>query len=377
MNINWDKVSIEFSKLKCPKDIDKPKINELKENTYYICMSERKRGKTTNWLLVGLVLNKLYGIVPQLVRQNVEMTTKSIMSDCMAVINEYGYPLKLTNKKWNHIYYDYMSKRFIYANIIDGKIVEKDEKTIIKVLSIDRSYEYKSGYNAPLGDLIIYDEFISKKINQNEIENFFHLISTVFRNRDNCKIVMIANTIAKNNPYFENLSIRRTIQNMNQGDCARITTKKGTKLYVEILGKKQDSKTKLINRLYFGFDSPSVESITGDTLWEYYDLPRIPKKECQEKIIDRSFSLKIFENEYVAINITEKFNIYVNKIINPKNIILTNVRGNKREIYGLYNKNFENFIINSIKQNRIFYSSMEVCNDFMSYVNNALNYEWY
>lgn len=373
---DWNKVAIEFARLKCPKDIDKPKISELKNTTYYITMSERKRGKTTNWLLVGLILNKLYGVVPQLLRQETSMTTKSIMSDCMGVVNKFGYPEKITKGRWNHIHYDYMSKRFIYAKINnDGKIEEKDESTLIKVLSIDKMYDYKSGYNAPMGDFIIFDEFLSRKFASGEVENFFHIISTVFRDREDCKVIMIANSVIKNNPYFEELNIRRAIQNLKQGEYKRLQTQKGTRLYVEILGKKTDEKTKNVNKTYFGFDSKSVESITGDTLWEYYNLPRIPKKDEQNKIIDRSFAFEIFENEFIGVNITDKGEIYANRLFNPKGYVLTNCRDDKCRLYGLFNTKFKRFVLKCIELNKVYYSSMEVANDFMAYVRNAVSYD--
>ena len=49
----------EFEKLKVPKEYHTPLKYNLNNSTYYVEMSERSVGKTTNWLLWGMCQNKL------------------------------------------------------------------------------------------------------------------------------------------------------------------------------------------------------------------------------------------------------------------------------------------------------------------------------
>lgn len=55
---DWKFLQKEFQKLGTPKDIATPfTIPKFYENGWNIMLSERSIGKTTNWLLLGLIMN--------------------------------------------------------------------------------------------------------------------------------------------------------------------------------------------------------------------------------------------------------------------------------------------------------------------------------
>lgn len=120
------------------------------------------------------------------------------------------------------------------------------------MLSIDNAENYKSSYNAPYGDLIIFDEFIGKYYYRNEFVRFNDLLKTIIRDRQSPIIVLLANTIDKNSQYFNELEIYNTVQNMKQGDSEIITSERGTNIYVEILesGVKKQKTRSIVNTLF-------------------------------------------------------------------------------------------------------------------------------
>ena len=374
-NIDYKKIMREFCKLGVPKEYQIPPILEMAYSSYIIQCSERRMAKTTNWLLVGLCMNKLYGSVVQYVRQTEDMTRKSNIEKLVEVINSnVHYIDKLTNSEYNHIGYKYMNKCFVYEKIENDKVIA-ESKEIIHILSVDKSEIYKSGYNAPNGDIIIYDEFISRRYRYGEVMDFLNIVSTIARERTDVSIVMLANTINRNSDYFEEFNIRKIVNSMHRGEHKRIQTPKGTIVYFELMGGEVSEKKKILNARYFGFGSESMASLTGEYDWCYASYLRIPKKEEQEKIISRDISLEIIKGEYIAIDICENGDLYVHRIFNPRGIIATNDRSVGGKVYGLINDNFRKFIFDAIKENRIYFSTMECGSDFFGYISKIDDYK--
>ena len=73
----------------------------------------------------------------------------------------------------------------------------------ILFLSVQQS---KKSVEYPDYDTIIFDEFIIEKGFQrylpDEVNKLFNFMDTVFRNRDNCRCICLANAISWVNPYF-------------------------------------------------------------------------------------------------------------------------------------------------------------------------------
>lgn len=81
---------------------------------------------------------------------------------------------------------------------IDGE--ECGEALALSIAQAKKSVEY------PDTDLIIFDEFIIEKGFQhyldNEVIKLFNFMDSIFRNRDNCRCICLANSIVWANPYF-------------------------------------------------------------------------------------------------------------------------------------------------------------------------------
>ena len=201
----------EFRKLKIPTEFYNPSKCPFDKCKWFINLSDRSTGKTTNWLLFGMIMNKLYGTVIQYVRQTNDMITPRNSKNLFDTILDNNYVSKLTDGKYNTIVYK--AKRWYYAIADDnGEIIEQKNNHFMCMLSIDNAENYKSSYNAPYGDIIIFDEFIGKYYYRNEFVRFNDLLKTIIRDRQAPIIVLLANTIDKNSQYFNELEIYNTVQ---------------------------------------------------------------------------------------------------------------------------------------------------------------------
>lgn len=300
----------EFRTLKIPTEYYNPSKSPFDKCKWFINLSDRSTGKTTNWILFGMIMNKLYGTVIQYIRQTNDMITPRNSKNLFDTILDNNYVSKLTDGKYNTIVYK--AKRWYYAKSDEnGDIIEQKNTHFMCMLSIDNAENYKSSYNAPYGDIIIFDEFIGKYYYRNEFVRFNDLLKTIIRDRQSPIIVLLANTIDKNSQYFNELEIYNTVQQMKQGDSKIITSERGTNIYVEILesGVKKQKSRSIVNTLFFGWKNPLISSITGDD-WAINNYQHIP--QYNSKSILKRYYLE-FNNVLLALDVRscQEIGIYV------------------------------------------------------------------
>lgn len=267
----------EYRKLKCPKDVYNPSHLPFENCKWFITLSERARGKTTNLLLFGMLIWWHYGTGICYVRSSEQMITPKTSGDLFSNIISWGYVEKISGGKYNTIKYN--RRRWYFAHVNDeGEIDSQSDDAFCIMLSIDKNEQYKSVLETK-NDFIIFDEFIERYYYPNQFVLFCDLVKTIGRERHSVILCLSANTIDLNSPYFNELGIHEKVEKMLQGDQETITTPKGTKIYVEILGKKTaraGKKQNLLNRLYYGFSNPKLASITGDETWAINNYPHTP-----------------------------------------------------------------------------------------------------
>lgn len=385
--VDYGFIQKEYRKLKVPKKFAEPCISNMLDYKYIIEMSERSRGKTTCWLLVGLLLNWYYGIITQYIRQTDEMLKKAIIGDLFDVINTYkdGYYVnKITGGRWNHVTYKFQNKAFYFCNVEDGTITEIAEEECVKCLSVENRANYKSGYNAPFGDFILYDEFVGKRFSYNEPVEFFDLLSTIIRRRISPVVVMLANNLNVNNPYFEEMEILKIAKKMVQGEKKLITTDLGTKIAIRLLNNTSDAPDiKIHNSLFFGFKDERLSSITGTAAWVTEKVQHIPKKkDYPYDVYDCNTFIEIAEDEFLQLEFVTREDaglcLYVHYAdIEPgvSQILTLNEdkigvkHYNKCDYYfGLSTTKFKGLLQRLYNKKKIFYSSNEVGSDFLNYI---------
>lgn len=274
--VDWKEVQKEYKKLGCPDNVYNASTLPYNSASYFMLLSERSTGKTTSVLLTACILFNKYGIVAQYIRTKEDMIMNRTINELFKTVREFNYINKLTDGKYNDVVYS--ARKWYYCKTNDrGEIEERAPQHFMFCLSIDKSENYKSSYNAPTGDYIIFDEFIGKFYKQNEFVYFMDLLKTIIRDRVSPKIVMLANTIDKHSEYFSEFEIYDEIQLIEYGNSEIINTERGTPIYIELIADKKEHKDKLkLNNLFFGFKNPKINSIVGGE-WATNDYPHIQK----------------------------------------------------------------------------------------------------
>lgn len=324
MKYDFNFLRNEYKRLKCPKDVYNPCHLPFENCKWFITLSERARGKTTNLLLFGMLIYWHYGTGICYVRSNEQMITPKTSGDLFSNIISFGYVEKISKGKYNTIKYN--RRRWYFAHVNeDGEVDYQDENAFCIMLSVDRNEYYKSVLETK-NDFIVFDEFIERYYYPNQFVLFCDLLKTILRNRTSGIICLSANTIDIVSPWFSELMINDRVEQMVQGDEEIITTPKNTKVFVEILGKKSaraGKKQSIVNSLYFGFDNPKLASITGNETWAMYNYPHTPEKfnilmkNHYLDFNDKLINLEICgtEDDTIFINCHYATNLYDDSIV--------------------------------------------------------------
>lgn len=370
--IDWPKVFKEYRRIikaaKVSEPIYDPSTAPVTESKYFMLLSERSSGKTTNWIIIGCILNKMYGTIIQYIRQNEDMVKPSVAGDIFRVLLEYNnscYIPLLTDGKYRGIYIHW--KKAYFCNYDEkGKPCDIAPDNFLQFLSIDNNFDYKSGYNAPKGDLILFDEFVGKYYPPDEFIDFTDLTKTIIRKRKTPIIVMLANTINRNHQYFRELEVSKAVKALKVGQHTNETTEKGTKIYIELIGLKQSAIKQEVNRLFYGFNNPKLNAITGGEIaWAFDPVPHIVNND-DDVIINRLFRIDC-QDELLQLDIvkTEDRGLIINchectKIHEDSVIFTLGEIRDTRHIYGIGKNNpYAALIWRLYEENKWYYDSNE------------------
>lgn len=353
----------ELNKLHCPPTVYNPfKSHVIKSGKWYLDLSERSTGKSTNWILLGLCMNKLYGTQIIYVREMTDMIRPAHSRQLFNTILEWDYISKLTDGAYNSV--KYQSRSWFYYNT--EKDIMADEAFMV-VLSIEENILNKSSFNAPRGDLIIFDEFISKHNYANQFVDLCDTLKTIIRERDSAIIVLLANTIDRHTFWFKELGIYEQIQKMEIDTSKEYTNKGGTVISIALMGKKANQMPehrKEHNRKFFGFLNPKLNAITGgDWAMRIYPHPPkaleddIPKKIAYNRYIRHNnylLQLELFKsNELGLYCICHKANqTYDDSIIYTLEDITA-----KNERYKWGDRNIDKLLYKLLKGNKWYYAT--------------------
>lgn len=164
-------------------------------------------------------------------------------------------------------------------------------------------------------ETIIFDEFLSRGIYlQDEFVTFSHVCSTIIRDRDNVKVLMLANTVNKFAPYFSEFGLHN-IQKQKQGTI-EIYKFGQSKLKIAVEYCKPLNKSKPSD-VYFAFNNPKLKMITEGT-WELDMYPHLPVKYKPADVLFMFF-IEFKENilQCEVINLKNDMFIYIHRKTTP------------------------------------------------------------
>ena len=341
---DFTKILKEYKKLKIPLEVWTPQHLPFNKAHTFIELSERSIGKTTNIILFGMIMNKIYGTIIHYVRDNALMLENRNIKELFDVIKDkqYKYIEKITEGEYNSVLYK--AKRWYYCYINENGEIEKTAQNhFMMCLSTDKSEAYKSIYVCAKGDLIIYDEFIHKFYNERDFFNFYDLHKTISRQRESVITFFLSNTIDINSPWFEEMEISENIVYMEIGQKEIFTTNGGTNIFVELI---EPSKIKrkgniVLNKLYYGFKNPLLYSITGAQTWAVKEYQKIPNNTNLEKVVIGNLYIEYY-GKLVRCRIIKTNNLGVicycskaTKFYKDSIILTNNFISDRQHFYGI------------------------------------------
>lgn len=348
------------------------------QKAWNMVLSDRARGKTTNLLLWGMCLNAVSGIQIQYIRQRETQLSPKNSADLFTTITkpEYKYIEKITGGKYNNVYY-YGRRWYYQLNDENGNVIDRSKNPFMVSLAVSLNEDYKSNYNAPDGDFIIYDEFLSRQgYLQDEFVKLCDLLSTIIRNRDTATIYLCANLVDKYSIYFDELQLNDIIAEIQRGEH-RFLNCDETQLHIFMMNISDSKAKQKVNKFYFGWQNPQLTAITGlNGMWAMKMYPKAPKGKYT--ILNKAY---IFKNgKYVCREIRKDnesgllyLYLYNNDFgYNSDKHILYRIDSpcgyNQKIRYGLGYSKTDQFIKKLIQHNRVFYANNS-CGAFLeSYI---------
>lgn len=282
-------------------------LNEIlkKECQYNIIIGERSNGKTYATLKHCLSMYAKYGYQTAYIRRMTEDFRGKRGVELFTALSANNEIEKVTDGRWNSIYY-YSSRWYLcrYGKNAKGIVekLEQDSQPFMYAFALS-AMEHDKGSGYPMIKQIVFDEFISRIGYLNdEFMLYMNTLSTIIRQRNDVTIFMLANTVNKFCPYFAEMGLRH-IRDMKQGtiDVYQMGSQ-GLKIAVEYCGSSENKKKK--SDLYFSFDNPKLQMITGGT-WEIDIYPHCPYKYKSKDIIFTFFILfdrELLQCEVVSVD---------------------------------------------------------------------------
>lgn len=376
INYDWKKIMNFYKKLNVPSEYDYSNILPFDKNyKWHLLLSVKSVGKTTQLLLIGLIMYRLYGTCIQIVRHHMDKAT--YYNRLFTLINTFdgGRYLK-TIFGSDDLEIGYYSKFFhVYKRLENGKREKYYPDPCAVALGSDECYTLCSKYDAPKGDLIILDECFTNTNRPDEFLNFINLHKTIVRERLSDKIFVLGNTYDANNVWFRQLTISREIRGLRPNDQKIMKTVDGMDIFVYYLTPRSPEKRMNFNKMHYGFGNPQLNAITGAGAWNSKIYPLITQLQ-NRKTKFRGLYFKIYDDlylecEYVVCDLGDYYFIHPARISSAQmsKLVFTNTFCENENELLFGGDKISKRIITAIRNKRIVFSDNESGNLFEKFIN--------
>lgn len=362
-------------------------LKEVPDANYYLFQGERSNGKTYSAL--SYALDRFVEAGEQFVY--VRRHSESVSSRYMRLLfngNEQTGDLHNHLKKVGYEGIEFYSSVF-WALVTNERGKKERVKPVGYTMSIN-TWETAKGGSLPDVTTIIFDEYLTRKYYlPNEPILFENLVSSIVRQRNNVKVIMLANTVSWSCPYYTEWGLNH-VRDMRQGTFDTYQTGDGKRKIVVCYTEHSGPKA---SDVYFNYDNARSRMIT-DGVWETAMYPRIPEtldgwtygqpsyiqsidgwsvKLQPAQTPDGLPVLLVFENgrtlvtnEPPYIDIRYKDRIVYTDVFYP----CANVKHSMTK----HNDNYTKFILSCLKQGRVFYQNNTVGENVRNYLKWSTSY---
>lgn len=246
-------------------------LSEVPDAQYYMVYGERSNGKTYSSLLYAIRNYVKDGEQFVYVRRLSESIRAGYMKLLFNGLRKTG-ALQEELGKLGYADIDFYAGAF-YPVIINDRGKSERLKTPIGYTMSINTWETAKGGSIPDATTIIFDEFLTRKYYlPNEPILFENLVSSIVRENDAAKIIMLANTVSWEAPYFAEWGLGH-IRGQQQGTYDIYQSNNGGRKIVVCYTSHAGAKK---SDIYFNFDNPRSRMIIEGT-WETAMYPRIPE----------------------------------------------------------------------------------------------------
>ena len=347
---------------------------------YMISYSQRSIGKTTAFVILALIIFQISDkeISSAYIRRwETDLKGKYNISSLIDGVIDYGYLKMIYGDDYNSIVYK--NYKFYLAFKENDEYTKIDDIPFLQLFAINSEEHYKST-QYPRIKLIAFDEFIARDFYiENEFILFMNLLSTIIREKTDVKIFMFGNSINLYNPYFKNMNLKNTTnQVMGSIDIYNFTNQNNDNLVIACEYAVTKNKKQKHNK-YFNFDNSKLEMITNGK-WEIGVYQRLPHKfyiTDIKYIFYIEFEENILQCEIVKSKKLRKYFIFVHRKTTPikddnKRLVYSNKTNSKYNYhYNIYNADnqLKVMIKDLIISNNVYFQDNEIGNIFENYLN--------
>lgn len=180
---------------------------------------------------------------------------------------------ELSGGKYNSTFYRSNCFYMAYFDEEENAFTSRDQVPFCITRAVN-TWETSKGQDAGEIHLICFDEFMTREgYLRDEFICYMNLLSSLIRDRTSIVIYMLANTVNKYCPYFEEMGLQ-DVDKMVQGEV-RVYSYDDSDLKVAIEYCAQAEATKKTASKFFAFENARLEMIRSGQ-WEVKQYPKCP-----------------------------------------------------------------------------------------------------
>lgn len=349
-------------------------IEKYPDKKFYVSFGERSSGKTHSSLVYCL---KRYFVSRETfyyLRRYYEDIKASKMKQLFTAINNLGTVRALSGGEWEGV--RYFNGCFYLYKIKQNKkgedVIIRDKNIIGYCGCLSQMEHYKSvSYDGVKN--IVFDEIFSRVgYLSDEFGLFLNTLSTIIRRKNDVKILMLANTVSRNNnPYIDGMNL--PVREMDVGEIRE----SGDNIileYAEYKNKENEEESE-----YFKFNNNTAKMITRGG-WEMLSYNKADF-EISEDDVKYSFFIE-YDIEKLKLDICKKedgnyFIMVYRKTTDLKyrkdDLIFSSKNyPNLKNVFKYIDRpesDIHKFIYNIMRSGRVYYGSDEAGEILKNYLN--------
>lgn len=405
---NAKDIKREIKKLKIPKKFIPTMVDIdvfLNHDTTMLLSIREDAGKTTQHLILGLVLNKLYGAHILYQRCDKEQITVGNVGTLFKTLIEHGYISEITDGRWNDIVYKNQQHKFYFAKRTEDEnghvAYELSDDFLCHAICLENHILYKSGSNDPHADYMLFDEcFDTSRSTARQMIELSDNISTFLRPFDRMAeneqgemvpvghVIMLGNNTNMYSQWFEEFCIEEDIPNLKFGSYIDRKTALGTTFACYLIAQSDELKDRVQSKKihFFGYNTPKMNAFNGLQEWQtsphqhlLYD-EQLKESELVSRRLhilhrNRCIRLDVYKNNELGMFLFAHYN----KLPSEKDVVLTLSPNEKNHIYGFGEFAPKSAIrigcaryLSLIRAGQIYFSSNSVGDLFENYCTEAM-----